>query len=740
MSSNFENVRLRKSLLAMMVSASLSGAVMAQEAQDAEAQEEAAPSDVEVIMVKGTRRTQDLQDTPVALTAFTAADIDGAGIERPADFIGLTPNVTLIETQNAGMAFITIRGISQNRDTQPSVAVIVDGVQQTDAGQFQQELFDIEQIEVLKGPQGGLYGRNAIGGAIVITTKDPAEYVEGRVKLAVDNGPGYRVEGGVSGPGGEDWAYRVSGSYYDTDGYIENTNLGEDSDPLRDLSFRGKALWYVTDTLEIDFRGYYSALETQPFNYSIGPDVNQILPIEVNNRGINDRDLYGASVKVTYENEEGGTWTSITAWDRSKELIAGDAFDFKPVGESFLEVILGLPFDQNQISNFGSKSWSQEIRYTSPDDARFKYIYGAYAVDTSQLQQNGARADFGLGFADPLGGISTDPNNFQLNFLSDRRDNFAWAFFGNVSYEIDEQWTIDASLRYDRDERENLTQTPQAFIPNVPGFPVGTEGEVRKRDFSELQPKVNLTYEPHDNLTLYGGYSVGFRSGGFNQTGSDAIAGSAGIIGIKEFYDAETAETLEFGGKFRIPSLNLRGGFALYSTDSENTPFFVFLQQNSTQNIGVIPEAEFNGVEFDFNASPFPGFRINGGFGYVDSEIKSFDDPVVIGNRTPAVSDYTVNLGAQYTMDMNDGIDSLVWRIDYQRIGETNFDIYESTEREPINLVNARVTYEAENWSLALWANNLTNKEYNSEWSPGGFIYRARPRIYGLTFTYDFEL
>lgn len=288
--------------------------------------------------------------------------------------------------------------------------------------------------------------------------------------------------------------------------------------------------------------------------------------------------------------------------------------------------------------------------------------------------------------------------------------------------------------------RENLTQTPQAFIPDIPGFPVGVEGEVRKRNFSEWQPKLTFTYKPIDEFTAYGGYSVGFRSGGFNQTGSDAIAGSAGIFGIKEYYDAETAKTFEVGGKFTLPEMNIRGGFALYTTDSENSPFFVFLQQNSTQNIGVIPKARFQGFEFDINATPMPGLRLVAGLGYVDSEILEYGDPAAIGNQTPAVSKTTLNLGAQYTQDLSDGLSSIVWRIDYQRLGETNFDIYETTSRDPVNLVDARITYEAENWSLALWSKNLTDKQYNSEWSPGGFIYRARPRVYGLTYTYNFEI
>ena len=152
------------------------------------------------IYVTARRRSELLQDVPAAITAFTDDTIEAAGIERPADFINLTSNVTLVETQNAGNAFIVIRGITQARNSEPSVAVIVDGVQQVNPAQFNQELFDIEQIEVLKGPQGGLYGRNAIGGAIVIRTRQPTDEFEGMVRAGVDNGFGYWLRGTLSGP------------------------------------------------------------------------------------------------------------------------------------------------------------------------------------------------------------------------------------------------------------------------------------------------------------------------------------------------------------------------------------------------------------------------------------------------------------------------------------------------------------------------------------------------------------
>lgn len=175
------------------------------------------------IIVTGLRRSETLQDTPAAVTAFDAQAISNAGIERPADFIALTPNVTLVETQNAGNAFVVIRGITQNRNSEPSVAVIVDGVQQVNPAQFNQDLFDIDQIEVLKGPQGGLYGRNAIGGAIIITTKQPTDEFAGNITAGIDNGFGYFLRGGVSGPLAENIKFRVAGSYYDTEGFIPNT-------------------------------------------------------------------------------------------------------------------------------------------------------------------------------------------------------------------------------------------------------------------------------------------------------------------------------------------------------------------------------------------------------------------------------------------------------------------------------------------------------------------------------------
>ena len=168
---------------------------------------------------------------------------------RPQDFIALTPNMTMVQTQNQGTSFIVVRGISQARNSEPSVAVVIDGVAMANPSQFNQELFDVESIEVLKGPQGALYGRNAIGGAVIIRTREPGDEIEGSITAGYDSGPGYKARVSVGGPIGssDTWKFQLSGSYLDTDGYINNPFLGEEADPFKDVSGRAKLIWEPSD-------------------------------------------------------------------------------------------------------------------------------------------------------------------------------------------------------------------------------------------------------------------------------------------------------------------------------------------------------------------------------------------------------------------------------------------------------------------------------------------------------------
>ena len=727
--------------IAALAAATLAAPAAAQSADDAAAQADTADTTTGEIVVSALRRDQRLQDAPLAITAFDSQAIRDAGIERPSDFIGLTSNVTLVETQNAGNAFVVIRGITQNRNSEPSVAVIVDGVLQVNPAQFNQELFDIEQIEVLKGPQGGLYGRNAIGGAIVINTKKPTSEFEGNITAGIDNGFGYFLRGGVSGPLADNLFFRVAGSWYDTDGFIPNTFLGEDADPVQDFSLRGSLLFEATDRLTIDLRASTNQLRTQGLYYNIVNDVNTIAPVRVNNPGQNDRDIYNAALKVEYKGDN-AVLTAISSYDTLKEILTGDAFDFLPIRDSFFfnlfENILGPGngFDLNQSQYLNVKAFSQEVRLASPNDGRkFNWLVGGYLVDTTRFISTGNMIDTGNGVFPVFRAPSTNPLNPQFSYLADGQENFAWAAFVNAGYEFSEQLRIDASLRYDRDRRRQTTLTPQGFLPVVPGVPQAQSGEVRTRTFQDWQPKVTLTYKPDRDVTIYGGYSRGFRSGGFNQTGVGAEAINNAIVGVGDIFQAETADTFEVGMKTKLGPVQINA--AAYTTKSENSYFFVFLAQSSTQNLGNIPEVRLNGFEIDATARILPYFDVNAAFGFTDSSIEAFPDPSVIGNEAPQIARSTLNLGAQYSGPLAGRVDLLA-RADYRRIGRTWWEPFNTTSRDPVDLVDARLGIKIDNLAITAFAQNLFDKTYNAEFSPGGFVFRARPRRFGVEVRYDF--
>jgi iron complex outermembrane recepter protein len=717
----------------------------------APAQSSEPSAQIEEVVVTARKREESYRDVPITVNVFTAEQIESAGIERPADFIKLVPNMTLVETQNAGSAFVVVRGVSQARNSEASVAVLVDGVLETNPAEFNQQLFNIEQIEVLKGPQGALYGRNAIGGAIIINTKQPTNELEGSVKLGYDNGPGQRVQGAVSGPvgGSETLKFAASGSYYNTQGYIPSSFLGGDADPAHNVSARLKLLLTPSDAFSADFRVSGDKLRTQAFYFVIPrtneanpfdsfftpPNANDVTtPITVNNRGENKRDLYTGSVKLDFQ-LGGGTLTTVTAYNNTREIITGDAFDFRPRDTAVFGFLPNIGIDLNQSQFLSVESYSQEIRFSSPSEGRVRWIGGAYYVHTDRFISTGNMVDFGTGVFPVYRNPSTNPLNPQATFLSDSQDQDAWALFGDVVFEINDRLELDTAVRYDEDTRENTTETPANFLQQTLD-PNAFTGQKRKNTWSEAQPKVTLRFKPTADTTLFGGWSRGFRSGGFNQTGVGTVAvnSTPPIFGVADLFEAEVADTWEVGAKGQFLDRRLSAGLSLYRTKSENSYFFVFLAANSTQNLGNIPEVEYKGAELELSGRFTDTWTGYASYGYTDSEITEPPAGTPFrGNQAPLVSHHTANIGTEFRPPLGNGLTGIL-RVDFQQIGRTWWDPANSTSRDPVDLLDLRLGVEGESWTVTAWSKNLTDEKYNAEFSPGGFLFRAMPRRYGVDF------
>jgi iron complex outermembrane recepter protein len=696
----------------------------------------------ESVTVTARRRDESSLDVPVAINAFTAADIKAAGIERPQDFIALTPNVSLVQTQNQGTSFVTVRGISQARNSEPSVAVLIDGVQMANPSQFNQELFDIDSIQVLKGPQGALYGRNAIGGAILINTKKPSNVFEGNVTVGSDSGPGITVRGGMSGPISNTLKYRATASFFDTKGYIPNVVLHENADPFRDLSGRLRLLWEPSKDLSADVRVYVSGVRTQALYFNITESVNDTsLPVRVNNAGVNERNMFGTSLKLDYVRPL-GTLTSITAYDRFNELLTGDQFNFLPIQESVLFRFFGADQAQHQFLNVNAVS--EELHFASPAKKRVRWIVGAYTILTDRFISTGNVLDLGTGVVPEVRRDPLPLFNPQVTFLADAQNNLAWAVFGNVDVDLTDKLELSTSLRYDRDHRENTTKTPAEFIP-APLVGIAFPGQVRTHTWDDLQPKVTLRHKPTRDSTLYVGYSRGFRSGGFNQTG----VGAAGIAGVGDLFDAETADTYEAGAKADFLDRRVGANLSVYHTRAKGSYFFVFDPNTSTQNLGNLDRVDYNGAEFEVRGRILEGLDGYVGLGLTDSDIKASRRAATdVGKQAPLVSKYTTNVGLQYRRPLSSELSAFV-RSDLEVIGPTYFYPDNFTVRDPVRLVDLRFGIDRKSWSATVWARNLTDKRYNAEWSPGpmffpnpgytnNFVFKALPRRWGVDLNYRF--
>lgn len=730
--------------------------------------------ELEEVVVTARKRAESLQDVPVTVNAFSEQAIEDAGIEGMSDYVGLVSNVSLIETQNSAFTFVNIRGNSQVRNSEPSVAIAIDGVLSTSPLSFSQEMFDVQQIEVLKGPQGALYGRNAVGGAINITTRQPTNETEGMVRAGYANGDTFKTQAGVSGAIIEDvLLYRLAGSYKDSEGLRKNGFTGRKIDPYNSEALQAKLLWMPRDDFAADFRLSFSDNEGSAHQFAAnaplwqagfagspfpsvlqveGGDVvfavpgnaivadpnNTSVDVQGNILGVDDRETYNASIKLDWETDL-GTITATSAYDKVDHFQGGEQF---PYTRAAL---------QKATQYRSSESFSQEFKIASPDDQALRWIAGVYYVKTEFFVSYNLQTD---GDGENVVGVTTEPVRTGPNptvpfgFSADFNDNAAYAVFGQLNYDLSDNMEVSFALRYDNDEREQTVRTPGDMIPS---FLTLTTGESRTEEYNAVQPKLTLRYEPSEEWTVYASYAEGFRSGGFISSGlasrsADLIAqGVAGVPGgVTDSYEQEDSQGFETGFKSTLLDGRLKLSGAIYMTDVENQPLFSFVASlNNAQIIRTIDEVQLKGFELEAVFAVSENLRVWGSYGYIDTEIKKFAaESFNVGNNTPYTPEESINLGIQYHHAITvAGVDmDTMIRADWSRTGETYFSASNFAPRDEVDLLNLRIGADfGEDLNIVLWAKNLTDEEYVAEIvNPPGVAYYAAPRTFGVEMTKRF--
>jgi iron complex outermembrane receptor protein len=492
-------------------------------AQESQATEE--KDTIEIISIS-RKRPESLQDVPIAVSALSARDIETAGIERPGDFISLVPNVNIVDTANVGDTQVNIRGIVSTRDAESTFAYVVDGVLMTNPNGFNGELLDIAQIEILKGPQGALYGRNAVAGAILVTTTLPTDDFEGSVKVGLGNAGIQRVNGIMSGGLSDDVRGRLTASYNSMDGHYENVFTGQDDvvDFLEDTTIKGRIMWDATDDLTLDIRAGMSKVEGGAINFN----AVFALPSFVNafnqpayNADVNDHDFIFA-FNVPGENKQDTTEFSVKAdWDLDGYDITG-VLSYNDLEEYLLsdgtsasfygyEVTPQCQTDRATLNNtpaglggadradlFGDFCAPFGV---FPPGVEFTGVYGPYtptACDGYQYQER-SQSDFsgelrvtsddddaelrwiaGVYFAeierDVVVAYGADQGQGFLRqpyvsptgpnptdlLFNDTFDTSVLSAFGQIEYDVSDKMELAVALRYDYEDR-----TVSNNVPNV---------------------------------------------------------------------------------------------------------------------------------------------------------------------------------------------------------------------------------------------------------------------------------
>ncbi len=643
-------------------------------------------SELETIVVTARRREEALTRVPASITALSATTIQDAGIDRVAGYTALVPNVSFQAPLNFNDIRISVRGVSQIQGGQPPVAMVVDGIQLISPTQFNVGQYDLERIEFLKGPQGAVYGRNAIMGAINVVTQAPASQPEGQVQLSAGSGEDYRLGAAVSGPIVTDkLAYRLAGTWRDRRGELRNQTNGRYLDAYQDRSVRARLLATPTPDWSFDLKTNYSRTEGGDISYQglfvDGRANDNEGPLVTDTLAYNDREILDGSLAMNWT-RQAGTLSFNVAYLDSTEGLLGD-FD-----ATVLPILTAF-------QGYDESGASQELRYASRGERRVRWIVGAYHLESRKRTTTMLSADSGFLFSGGEGPLSGE----MLAMTSiDRAEFENFAQFGQIEIDLAERFEIALALRHDDDETTVVSDT----------------GQRRRFSAQKVQPKVTLTYRPTANSSLYASYGEGFRSGGLNPTSSPP--------GFEEFR-AEEAKTYELG--FKSPFMDGRGylGAAIFHTRLDNSQQ-LFLDAASGSNIGLnVDESRLWGGELEFGLRMWESLTLAANVGITKSEIEAFAaNPGVLGNELPRVPTHTFAMSATYERPLNDALNAFM-RADYTGEGSMYWHPDNADRRHAFQHGDLRLGLRsaADTWEATAWVKNIGDDRTTSDFQAREF-------------------
>lgn len=737
---------------------------------------------LEEVVVTAQKRSQSVNDIAVSANAFAGDMLKDLGVDNAVDLGAHTPGLIAVNATSGGTPIFAIRGIGLD-DFSPNntsgVGVYTDEVLASNPAFLGGQLFDVERVEVLKGPQGTLYGKNTTGGAINFISNKPTEEFEGSVEASYGRFDTAEITGVVSGQLTEGVNGRLAVNYIDSDGWQKDVATGEEFGTEERFAARGLLDLPLGDNGNAMLKAYYSKDESKPMS----PDVEGVGDFFENpdfdalNSPDGARDVTVGDLDVSRDEEGKGfaltvnygfaafDFIAISAWDHYEREVV-DNYGGSPAA------ILDL-YQDNEM-----EQWSQEFRLVSNSDGDFSWVAGVNISNeqvtvTDTFDDSYFVTDSGIDAV--FNPADTAEQGLDLLVGDYFQETDSFGLYLHTETYLSEAWKLTAGIRYSYDERSfdgisTNTDADASFNDTITTLD-------ESQDEDAITGKIGLDWQLNEDILLYGSVSTSYKSGAFY--------GAAVLDDVSWAYvDPEEVTAFELGFKATLleGSMQLNGAvFALDYTDRQSLISLVVDDFSNFLEIPVVdttlvnvPESESKGFELDLTWAPIDGMTVMAGVGYLESEVTeaptasdmrginpdpSVNDQAIAdgfgfvdalagtlenGSVLSQAPEWSYNGMIAYEFPVADGM-MLRLQTSYSRVDTQVAQLADSNaEYGPVKSLDAQVSLgdEEGDWEVTLWGKNLEDNEaetYSFSSFAGRAVYRQKPTTYGITVNYNFQ-
>ncbi|MDL2303182.1 TonB-dependent receptor [Dysgonomonas sp. OttesenSCG-928-D17] len=656
------------------------------------------------VVIESFKQNDKLLVEPIAATLLSAKELKEYNILNIKEVTALVPNLYMPDYGSKMTSPVFIRGIGASKNA-PSVGLYVDGVPYFDRSTFDFNINDIERIEVLRGPQGTIYGRNTMGGIINVFTRSPFKYTGTHLNLSAGNHNNYSTGVSHYGNVNNKFGYAVSGNYMHSGGYFENKYTEKKADPIDAISARARLSWRIQPRLTAHLVMAYEYSDQDGYPYRIyDKETGAIEDVNYNIPSFYRRNMStnGLNIEYVTDSYKLGSQTSFQFFDGKQGLDQ----DFSPKDNLYVDF-----YHRQQM-------YSQEFNIRSiKEDSRYQWQFGLFGFYQNYFQTN------------DVDNRTTGEHKHTLQDVHNPSGGFA-AYHQSVINDIFiPNLSLLLGVRYDW---EKTKSTFERITPTTVDDPMKD-----KLSFSQVTPKGSIQYKFSNDGLAYFSVSRGYKTGGFNNTADKEVKED-------RTFDPEHSWSYEVGARSGFFNNLLFLDLTLFYIDWKDQQ----ITQPKTLSSGFIlrnaGKTVSKGLEFSAQVNPLRNFNFQLSYGYTHAKYKDYKngDIVYDKNYLPMIPQNTLSLAANYTIDVRQNwLDNIVLNGQYTGVGKLYWDDENDIMQSYYGLFNGQVSFVRKQVSVDLWMKNIGNKDYITYYfstSTGRFVQKGKPFTCGINVNLKF--